>query len=403
MEQFLYRAINKGDKYNIDKNKAIISSDPESFKNLEEAIRLSSRHIAVGSKENFKDNLISTTKNFNTCVKEFSIPQMGGYNTAMEVKPVVIIRRDKICGINKKNYNFNGNFTYINNTDQYIDVGDGDILGRLNNRYTKFNGKERKISTKLILEQLHCLKRILNSEKDINKAICIFDMAFPSRSMRGNSLRPLNEFSFYDYIDYDIVDRCQGTPIASGSVTGKDEVLILNRIDENCLKELSTIERDVIFALEDENEQNKLINRIFDKKLKISIKKNFVIIEDNGVKKAISLSKNEELRLNNFLVDIVKEKNNGSVEDTFNILKEEKRKVIKKILNSLDLKSERINIVEDGAIVLDARKDDYMGNINDSSKYDILLIQTDDEICDYREEEYVGIYNDIIKSKMKTK
>ena len=108
----LYRAINEfKDEENIKNVDGIKASRHETTR---KCLEYAASHIALGSSPNSNDCWISTTKDFKRCASEFSIPQMGGYNTAMQRKKIAVIDRKKMLKANT-NYvpNSKGNYTYI--------------------------------------------------------------------------------------------------------------------------------------------------------------------------------------------------------------------------------------------------------------------------------------------------
>lgn len=76
---YFFRAINEIDLQNIDLINRIKSKNAcNDIKCLDSV----SSHISGGSDSKYSSCWISSSKNFKVCACEFSIPQMGKYNTA---------------------------------------------------------------------------------------------------------------------------------------------------------------------------------------------------------------------------------------------------------------------------------------------------------------------------------
>ena len=80
---YYYRALNDTDIANCKAKHPLSSIKKDKGKTCANKI---SRHIRDGSKYEYSECWISACKNLEICAKEFSIPQVGKYNTATNRK-----------------------------------------------------------------------------------------------------------------------------------------------------------------------------------------------------------------------------------------------------------------------------------------------------------------------------
>lgn len=408
----LYRAINDfNDEINIENGHGIQSSIQET---KETCLKTVSSHIASGSNAKNKDGWISTTKDFKICSGEFSIPQMGGYNTAAQRKRIAVINRYEML-TTKPNYTPNSNYTYISDGQNELDLCDSNrwpIAIKPGLHKTKEivfqSGEKVKVNNELTVKYVNWFNNFFNSLQSIETFI--LDMTFPSPSDRGSKYAAPSEFSFYDYIGNGIISKGKSMPIISGCIKNHSEVLVLNEIPhKSIIKVLTLVEIDILYALDNDDFRN-VINDIISGKIMVDIQGQNIII--NG--KQLSLNVEEQC-----LVDEIYNKNTSMIDLTYrkyedgggnnalevlNIyydLKELKRGVIKKALNKIGLES-TVSIIEDEVFV--AIKNSQQTNNQQPNlelcKYDLLLIgdEKDSTVYKFGDQDYDKIWEKSVEN-----
>lgn len=388
---YVYRAINDIEEQVLASGKDIKASKYDNTKFFESA----AKHISVGSNVKQEDCWISASKDFNICASEYSIPQMGAYNTTRKEKEIIVIDRTYWTKRKISNYKFNGNFTVFVDKENRIsfDLGDEKEFPRPQ----KKGGRYRYINNKRVCkkEQKNQIKSLLEGiEKGVDNGL--FDMAFPSNGDRGGIIPVLNEFSMLDYIKSGIVAGCQKQPIASGIMKKSKEVLVLNRIPYNAIvKKLTKIEIMILYALSEED-FTVVLQDLIHKRLIINLNKSNVNINNNP----ITINKYEYELLSNFLVDIAydKCKNGQNIEDYYEKLKKDKKKLLDNIVKNINSSYSASKIQDDEVFV---KRVDFnnITLVDKLQSYDLLVIQdiSDNKIYSYKDNNYNDILKKIIK------
>ncbi|MBM7855781.1 hypothetical protein JOC37_002196 [Desulfohalotomaculum tongense] len=415
----LYRAINKVDEENINKGCGIKASTQGTKQTCLQSV---SSHVANGSNPNRKDCWISTVKNFKICASEFSIPQMGGYNTAKQRKRIAVIERNKMINSNS-NHGSNGNYTYISDGKSELDLSDitswpnSTKLDHEKNMVIKYpNGKQVIVDKKLMDQHANYFINFFNGLNNIETFI--FDMTLPSpndrKYVKKSKYAPLNEFSFYDYYNYGIVPPCQGLPIVSGLLKNNKEVLIMNEIPSNSiLKLLTFLEIDVLYALDDAVFMT-VLNNIVSGNIEIKNQGQNIFVN----RKPLSLSNDEQdlvckiYSCNYSIIDLtygrynVQENTNGSsILDIYDNFKRLKRSIIEKVISEINQKSTG-SIVEDGIFVA-VQKGKKADTDTDTQpiklcKYDLLLIedQQENKVYKFSDSNYQEIWKNSVEESV---
>jgi hypothetical protein len=101
---YYYRALSDHDLTNYMQGNPLLAVNQDKGKTCVNKI---SRHIKDGSNSKYSECWISACKQFKICATEFSIPQLGNYNTTTKRKQIAVI-----CGKQT-----NGNLTYLEGKD----------------------------------------------------------------------------------------------------------------------------------------------------------------------------------------------------------------------------------------------------------------------------------------------
>lgn len=412
----LYRAINDfSDAIEINKGCGMKASNPITPITSEVCLQSVASHVASGSNPNVKDCWISSTKDFKICACEFSIPQMGGYNTANQRKEIAVINRNKLINKNTT-YVSNGNYTYIRDGNIELDMCDSSNFPssiKPGPHKTKIiispSGKIYKVNNKLMNGQVSYFKNFLKKLGNIDTFI--LDITFKTPSDRKSNYVPINEFSFIDYYHHKIILPSKGVPITSGLFKNFSEVLILNKIPANSIiKVLTFLETDILYVLN--NTFRFVLDDIVSGSTAITTNGNSILI--NGIK--LNLNNDEQWLANELynrkssMIDLVYSQyvNNGSnnikdVLSIYNNLKNTKRNIIRKILFAINQKHSGniVEIVEDTIYV--AIKGNNLINNNPNvlklCKYDLLLIgDTNGTVYRYATPGYPNIWNQSLNS-----
>ena len=332
----------------------IISKRPLSAVNQDKGktcVNKISRHIKDGSNSKYSECWISACKKFEICATEFSIPQLGKYNTATNRKQIAVI-----YGKQTK-----GNFTYLEGTNDMNIVLKADT-GR----------------------SFQCWDKVWGQLCSVDQLI--LDLSYPYTHKKTN----FEEYSFGDWIKNDFIKKLdgksyQGVPgIPSGNVKAASEVLILNEIPISSIKKiLSFLETDILYALDNDTFESTLDDIICSKTI-ISIQNNHININGN----IIILTPNEQQLVdklyvhNNSMIDLAYDAyiNRGSnniidILQIYNEFKKLKRGIIKKAVYSIFQNDFNVRIVEDEIYV--AVKNISSPNCNNRiklCKYDLLMI-----------------------------
>lgn len=380
---YLFRAINEKEEWVLNGNNEITA---ERIQNRD-FMKSASQHVRSGSKVLQKDCWISTTKDFEICASEFAIPQMGGYNTAHKEKDIIVIDamawRDTV-----QNYNSNGNYTIFvdGNRKIKIDLGDASqfpVPKKGSQLYYMPDGTP--VKDKYIKQQVEAFCQAIKGDIDTG----ILDLSFETNNDRGHK-GGINQFSLMEYIKWQMMDKCQAQPVASGSAKSAQEVLILNRIPRGFIKyRLTRLETMVLYAL-DKKDFGGYLNKLIKGILVIRYRGQNIEICVNGACSVIQLSGWEYYIITMFLVDLTCLicSKNDNIEQKYEELKAEKRKIVSNILKKIGAAVNGVKLLDDEVYV---RQIDFnsCNNIN-VNWYDLLAVQDKNtgEINCYRDAEY---------------
>lgn len=404
---YLYRAINENDLESYNKK-----SDISAVKKIQKKYMKSvGKHIANGSKVGKQDCWISTSKSFRCCAEEFSIPQMGNYNTAVNEKEIIVI--DPMWWRKtEKEYCSNGNLTVFIDKDHQILIDLGDIIKyplpilrtneKGNRKYNEINGV--KITSEKNEEQMKVFVNAVMKDTETG----ILDLTYPTKADRGR-LTSINQFSLLDYHSYKygksekLIDDFQGYPIVSGQVKDKQEVLILNYVPyDSIVKKLSKIEKEVLYCL-CEVEFNELLDKMTKHQVEIVLTSNGVQITNDKVINNVNLTNDQYRIISSFLVDIAIEnckKNNSNLDVEFRQLKDQKIDILNCIVKGI-CTSYKVETIIEEAIEVRNVSSSVKQEIEKKEFYDMLAIQYNDtmKIHYYKEDDYDSELNKVFIKK----
>lgn len=380
---YLFRAVNEKEERALNRNNDITA---ECIQN-KDFMKSASHHVRSGSKELQKDCWISTSKDFAICASEFAIPQMGGYNTAKKEKDVIVI--DAMAWRwTTQNYNSNGNYTIFVDKDKNvrIDLGDANVFPvpqKGSQLYYMPDGKT--VNEEYIKQQVDAFYKAIDVDIDTG----ILDLSFVTDNDRGHK-GVINQFSLMEYMKRHITDSCQAPAVASGSAKKAGEVLILNHIPRCFIKRrLTKLETTVLYAL-DKDRFDKYLDELIKGTLVIGYRGQDIEICVNSKCSVIPLSEWEYHIMTMFLVDLACLicSENDHIEQRYEELKEEKRKIVQNILKEIEIMVDTVRLLDDEVYV---RQIDFNSRNNiDVNMYDLLAVQdkTTGKILCYRNAEY---------------
>lgn len=300
-----------------------------------------------------------------------------------------------------------------------------------------------RLTDKFVKEQVKYYNNFLNKCNTIDNFI--IDLSYPTPTdrtyLKKSKYAPLNEFSWYDYKNNNIVKSGKGNVIISGSAKKAKEVLVLNEIKKNSIvRVLSFLEIDILYAIYDENNMNNfynILNMFVNSNMQIKQISNYKIcININNTN--ISLSPDEfylynDLYNNNSNMydltrDLYKNNNLSSIYDILRIyekLKNIKRSFINKILKCFNfnilypsiVEDEIFAVVVDNQCLIDNNKKnsikykecefeleslDYNSSTNydELCQYDVMLIGDNNEVITASDEKYESVCKEIVDKNM---
>ncbi|HPU63170.1 MAG TPA: hypothetical protein PK304_03360 [Mobilitalea sp.] len=387
---YYFRALNKYDLDNYSQNKSIVAKERINTNDVNEAKKCITKiiqHILNGSDNQYRGCWISACKSFEVCVKEFSVPQMGNYNTAKTRKKIAVIEGE----------DYYGNLTYLE--------------GKVNDKSVKLNTSGSYQEWLNIWDQL----------SSISKFIIDFSYRYTHKKTK------FKEYSFGDWVKAGFIrtlegEECDGVPgIPSGNVKKASEVLILNEIPfESIKKVLSFLEIDILYAL-NKNDFNMILKDIIDGNINITFnnkninlcvnKKNEIVVLNNDEKELYKQLYIDDKFMIDLVYDIYINKQGNidldSVLNIFNDFKELKRNIIKKIIKALNKESNN-KIVEDElyiAILNKPSPDETSSDCNILTKciYDLLMIGDKEKnaLIKYNDSNYSNILKECIDIPLK--
>lgn len=386
IKMYLFRAINEKEERVLNRDNDITA---ECIQN-KDFMKSASHHVRSGSKELQKDCWISTSKDFEICASEFSIPQMGGYNTAKKEKDIIVIDAMAWRGA-VQSYNSNGNATIFVDKDKNvkIDLGDANVFPvpqKGSQLYYMPDGKA--VNEEYIKQQVDAFQKAIDADIDTG----ILDLSFVTDNDRGHK-GVINQFSLMEYIKWHMTDNCQAQPVASGSAKHAKEALILNHIPRDYIKyRLKKLETTVLYAL-DKDHFGKYLDELIKGTLVIGYRGQDIEICVNGRCSLIQLSGWEYHIMTMSLVDLTCLicSMNDHIEQKYEALKEEKRKIVHNILKEIGITVDTARLLDDEVYV---RQIDFNSrNIIRENPYDLLAVQDKmtGKIQCYRDAEYKGL------------
>ena len=194
----LFRAINEQEEKALNLQNDIFAP----MKQYHNFFGSASQHVANASKKNYSTYWISTSKDFHTCAAEFSIPQIGGYNTAKKEKPMIVIDAMAWRGHNPSYIN-NQNYTIFldKNRKSLVDLGDSTQYPiptiqttKGGKNYWSINGK--RISRNDINNQIQYFTDIVDKQ---DAELGLLDLSFYT----SKRLHPLQRFSLMDFLHWE--------------------------------------------------------------------------------------------------------------------------------------------------------------------------------------------------------
>ena len=256
---YLYRAINENDLKNYIENKKIVAS--KIAQNANDMINDIAYHVENASSNKQRDCWISTGKDLNIIVKEYAIPQGGGYNTGNERKRVAVIDSDYWKKINRIGDCYT---VFLNGKKIIID-------------FSTITTKDRKEKSNEIAK----IKTTINNNFSSGSMKALFDC-----SQYGDCKRPFNEMSIMRFSKarngFGLFDRGL-TAVQNGIAQKAKEVLCYKEIPEAAIAiVLSPLQEDILYLL-NEQEQAAFIRELRNgKKVEWDEEKNWAEISENN-------------------------------------------------------------------------------------------------------------------------
>ena len=295
---------------------------------------------------------VSTSTDFDFVVREYAVPQAGNYNYQRKRKPVLVIDidDDKVYS----DYNKIIKLRDSRNCDFAIDLRNG----LLNEYYDK---------------------NAISSEK--------YNIDMPGYNLTADANRELLGYK----------TSVQGF---SNYAYASSEVLIYGAIDKKYNKVLIyPLLQDIIYSIG--VDINELLPLIINDGYKINFTINNFCKEFDPLFRELYPSNEESVNLTDYLVDNYNCIPGNNIEEKYNYLKEEKKKMLGIIVNKLNLlfnTSYKVTRLIDDSLLVSNYEN--LNNLSDKQRNDLLLIEKDNSLYSYVNESNEYISNDNKLSNM---
>lgn len=394
---YLYRALNEYDVDSLEQGKGLSAQSGKTAGFMNKIVQ----HIRSGSKQNAEDCWISTCKDFDTCVCEYSLPQNGNYNTSRTRKSIAVIDLSKWNEVDRKEDNYT---VFLDaNQDKIAGLCMNDLPKPVNikcgNCTRQINGKplNRNLLSKYAETYRDDLK---NSQNLIEYGA--FDCSMSNDHCGTPSIQELGYYELCadndsERYQYEIIPE-KASSIDCGIAKKATEVLFLSKIPQDMIKiVLSMLDIDVLYAITNESERNIVLDEMINKKTKIYLNLNDSKIEvtRNNKFTSIDIKGYESLMGSNCLIDLLDVSND--IEEKYDELCNIKFDIIKQILRALSIMDRSIP-EKDGIFVVDTSKQTGIRKIEKTIYYDMMVVKINGKLLrgsDITEEE--------IASKITTK